>query len=121
MQACCDGTGICSLSVDVPCSNLGELWHRIGMWDVHRMVRAVVDCRWSCGGCGRWLRLWRGLCMGESRGRTRWDNILKLWWAACCQDGENNESHVVGCVMVVEEVPWIMCRVGMIEVYDSGG
>ena len=59
--------------------------------------------------------------MGESRGRTRWDNILKLWWAACCQDGENNESHVVGCVMVVEEVPGVVCRVGMIEVYDSCG
>ena len=23
--------------------------------------------------------------------------------------------------MVVEEVPWVMCRVGMIEVYDCGG
>ena len=32
--------------------------------------------------------------------------------------GDDDESHVVCCIMIVEEMPWVMCRVEMIEEYD---
>ena len=43
MQAGCDGTVIRSLSVDVPRSNFGELWHGGALWYVHHVGGCVID------------------------------------------------------------------------------